>query len=132
MITFREYLIEKEGYVTQEQLNVLEKMLDKLFASLDIDVEFTRHFLDRVNDERNQKQITIFELTDLFGKVYNKYGKQIKELNPDAEAVLKDISTSINVPFVIEYDRRKGMLELISKTVMRKKDFKTRNKVYKV
>ena len=45
--------------ITPVILNKLEKYLDALFARLGIDVEFTRHFLDRVNDERNIKQITV-------------------------------------------------------------------------
>ena len=40
-----------------------------------------------------------------------------------AEAVIKDMKTDINVPFVLNL--RRGELELVAKTVMRKKNFKT-------
>ena len=42
----------------KSDLDQLEKYADRLFASVGIDVEFTRHFLDRVNDLRNTRQIT--------------------------------------------------------------------------
>lgn len=109
--------------ITQSQLNTLEKALDKLFASLGIDIEFTRHFLDRVNDTRNKQPIALMELADVFGKTYQKYGKRIHDMNEAAEAVLTDLKTMINIPFVVRHNRRTGMLEMISKTVMRKKGF---------
>jgi len=45
------------------------------------------------------------------------------------ELVLKDLSSDINLPVVINY--KNGEFEVVNKTVMRKKDFKTRNKVIK-
>ena len=36
-------------YLNQNSINV-EKYLDKVWAKVGIDVEFTRHFMDRVND----------------------------------------------------------------------------------
>lgn len=109
--------------ITQHQLNTLEKVLDRLFASLGIDIEFTRHFLDRVNDTRNKRQITLDELTDVFGKTYKKYGKKIGNMTEAAEAVLFDLVSSINIPFVVRHNRRTGLLEMINKTIMRKKGF---------
>ena len=50
---------QKEREVRKSDLDQLERYADRLFASLGIDVEFTKHFLDRVNDERNVKQITV-------------------------------------------------------------------------
>ena len=63
-------IYEQDNEVTQAQLDVLEKVLDQVFAQVGIDVEFTRHFLDRVNDERNRRQITIKELGLLFKKEF--------------------------------------------------------------
>ena len=94
-----------------------------MFASLGIDVEFTRHFLDRVNDARNKKQITPSELTRLFKQSHKKFGKTIAQLGPDAEAVINDMETDINMPFVLNL--KGGELELVAKTVMRKKNFQT-------
>jgi hypothetical protein len=121
---------EKDAGVTQLQLNALEKVLDRVFGNVGIDVEFTRHFLDRVNDARNVKPISIQELGMLFKKEFIKYGKPIAQLGPDAEAVMKDLSSDINIPFALNWNGKE--LELIAKTVMRKKNFTTPNKEFAV
>ena len=111
--------------ITKTDLDQLERYADKLFAAVGIDVEFTRHFLDRVNDERNKKQITTAELTRLFKQSFKKYGKKIAQLGPDAEAVINDMRTDVNMPFALNL--KGGELELVAKTIMRKKNFQTRN-----
>lgn len=113
-------------YVTQSELNSLEQYLDKLFGHLDIDVEFTRHFVDRVNDVRNEKDIEIEELRDIFVKTYKKWGVPISNYSRDAEAVITDMSTDINVPVKIEIDPYTGDIDLVNKTVMRKRRFHTK------
>ena len=50
---------QKEREVRKSDLDQLERYADRLFASLGIDVEFTKHFLDRVNDERNETNHTL-------------------------------------------------------------------------
>jgi hypothetical protein len=117
---------QSEKEIKKSDLDQIERYADRLFASLGIDVEFTRHFLDRVNDQRNVKQITPSELTRLFKQSYKKHGKTIAKLGPDAEAVINDMKTNINMPFVLNL--RGGELELVAKTVMRKKDFKSSDK----
>ena len=123
---------EVDQPVTQAQIDSLETVLDRVFAQVGIDVEFTRHFLDRVNDERNVRQITIQELAVLFKKEFQKYAKPIAQMGPDAQAVMKDMSSDINLPFVLNWNSGSGMLELVAKTVMRKKDFKSSNKEFAV
>ena len=122
--------LDKNAGVTQNQLDTLESVLDKVFSKVGIDVEFTRHFIDRVNDARNVKPISIKELGMLFKKEFVKYGKPIAQLGPDAEAVMKDLSSDINIPFVLNWNGEE--LELVAKTVMRKKDFKSSNKEFAV
>jgi hypothetical protein len=112
-----------EKKITQSDLDQIEKYADRLFASLDIDVEFTRHFMDRVNDARNIKQITVAELIRLFKQAYRRHGKKIAKLPDQANAVINDMKTNINLPFVLKY--KKGEIELVAKTVMRKKNFTT-------
>ena len=117
--------------VSKSDLDQIEKYADRLFAAVKIDVEFTKHFLDRVNDERNKKPINTAELIRLFRLTYKKYGKKIAKMNPDAEAVITDMETDVNMPFVLNLDRN-GMLDLVAKTVMRKKDFKTKDQKLRV
>jgi len=122
--------LDKGVGVTQQQLDALEKVLDQVFSKVGIDIEFTRHFIDRVNDERNVKPISIKELAMLFKKEFIKYGKPIAQLGPDAQAVMKDLESDINIPFALNWNGEE--LELVAKTVMRKKDFKSSNKEFTV
>ena len=124
MKTFTTFLNEN---ITQKQLNAIESYADRLFRAVDIDVEFTRHFIDRVNDNRNKKQITQSELIRLFKQTYKKHGKQIPQMGDEAQAVIRDMQTDINMPFVLAYDNRNKELDLVAKTIMRKKGFKTSN-----
>ena len=117
--------LQAQREITKSDLDQLEKYADRLFGAVGIDVEFTRHFLDRVNDERNKKQITTAELTRLFKQSYKKFGKKIAQLGPDAEAVINDMKTDVNMPFALNL--KGGELELVAKTIMRKKNFQTRN-----
>ena len=123
---------EVDNQLTQTELDQLELFADRMFGKVGIDVEFTNHFLDRVNDERNVKQITASELTRLFKQEFKRYGKPIAQLGPDAEAVMKDMQTNINMPFVLRWDPQNKELDLIAKTVMRKKDFRTSNPEFAV
>ena len=127
MKTFKDFILEE---ITKNDLNQIEKYADKLFAAVGIDIEFTRHFLDRVNDARNKKPINSAELIRLFRLTYKKHGMKISQMNPNAQAVINDMETDINMPFVMNL--KKGMLDLVAKTVMRKKDFKTSNQKLRV
>jgi hypothetical protein len=117
-------------FVSKSDLKQVETYADKLFAKVGIDVNFTRHFLDRVNDVRNKKPISTAELIHLFRQTFKKYGKQIPELGDEAQAVIHDMENDVNVPFVLKWDGKE--FDLISKTVMRKKDFKTSNQKIRV
>ena len=117
--------------ITKKQLDTIERFADKLWAKVGLDIEFTRHFLDRVNDARNKKQITGGEIQRLFKQSFRRHGKKISALGKGAEAVIKDMETDINMPFVLQLDKN-GEIDLIAKTVMRKKDFKTSNKKFTV
>ena len=123
---------EFDKQVTQSDIDELEKFADKIFAKVGIDVNFTRHFLDRVNDERNGKPISMSELTRLFKQEQKRWGKKIAQLGPDEEAVMKDLQTDLNLPFALRWDDKNNELDLIAKTVMRKKNFKTPNPEFPV
>ncbi|MFA6198904.1 MAG: hypothetical protein WC679_00690 [Bacteroidales bacterium] len=117
--------------ISKIQLQVIEKSLDKLFAKLNLDVEFTKHFFDRLNDERNGKQITPSELVQIYTSLYDKHGIKLSKTdnNKEIEELMKSISTDINVPLNIEFNKKSGKIELVAKTIMRKKGFKSPDKV---
>ena len=113
--------------ISNNELNSVEDYADRLFSELGLDVQFSKHFRERVNDPRNTKPITPAELIGLFKRTYLKSGKKISAMPPSAQAVIQDMRTDINTPFVIEYDPRSRELDLVMKTIMRKKDFQTTN-----
>ena len=119
-----------EQEVTDQDLQQLETYADRLFASLGIDVAFSKHFKDRINDPRNKKPITMGELTRLFRQVYKQHGKPIAQLGPDAEAVMKDMKTDVNIPFALQWDGKE--LDLVAKTVMRKPNFATPDPEFRI
>ena len=108
--------------VSQRQIDDLEKFGDRLLKKFDIDIEFTRHFADRMNDKRNDPEIKVAEIQRLFKKIAKNKGKDIKK-HGDAEAVLKDMQSDLNLPIVVNY--KNGEFEVVNKTIMRKKGFKT-------
>lgn len=116
--------------VTPYDLGKVEQIADALWAKFGVDVKFTRHFLDRVNDERNKTPITTDELIALFKKEFKNYGREISDLDSNAEAVMKDMFSKINLPFVVT-DRGRER-SLVAKTVMRKDRFQTPNPSYVV
>ena len=119
-------------YISGSQLNQVEKHLDKIWAKVGVDVEFTRHFHDRVNDFRNGKPISSAEVIKIFRQVYRKYGKHIASLPDGVNILFKDMQTDINVPVVLRYDDKNKEIDMISKTVMRKKNFKSSTKKYAI
>lgn len=119
-------------FVSRDGLKKAEDILDRLFKVLNIDVEFTRHFHDRINDPRNGRDITLEELMNLYFDVFKKHGKKIAKLPDDAEAVMKDVNSDVNIPFVLNYDHNRKMIDMVAKTVMRKKNFKSSTPFYKV
>lgn len=118
--------------LSRSDLYTIEDFADRLLSKWGVDVEFTRHFLDRVNDERNGEDIRMSELKSIFQKMNDKHVIDKVTDDVDIEAVLRDIQSKINMPFVIDlvYNNRTKRKEFVVtfKTVMRKKDFRTSNK----
>lgn len=127
MLNFIQYLSEQE-HITKEELDEIEKVIDKIFKVLNIDIVFTKHFLDQLNNSRNNNRpITRSELIQLFTKEKNINGKEISNMDRGRNAILQDINTNINIPFVLEWNKDKKMLDLVTKTIIRKKKFLTTN-----
>ena len=115
--------------ISMSQLRRIEAFANELWHKIGVDVSFTGHFLNRLNDERNGEPITVEELIRLFKEEYVRYGKNIAELD-NTEAVMRDLLTKINLPFVIK-DSPQGK-ELVAKTVIRKDNFKTNSPEFAV
>jgi len=121
-VSFKKYLLSEQR-MTREDLKRLETYASNLFNTLGIDVAFSNHFFDRLHDPRNGKDISLEELLRLFNLQYRQNGQKIKKLPVGAEAIMQDMKTDINMPVVFKYNSRTRMINLLAKTVLRKKNF---------
>lgn len=121
-----------DEYVSDRNMKTIEFYLDDLFASLHVDVEFSAHFMDRANDPRNSPEINPSEILDTFTRFYNKHKERLSNYNKDTEAVITNLNNDINVPFALNYNKHDNSYELMNKTIMRKKGFKSTSQIFKV
>jgi ribosomal protein L17 len=129
--TNEETLVEAEEVeITASKMKDFEKFVDRMFEKFKIDFEFTKHFGDRMNDDRNSPKIKLKELADLIKKIYAKNGNPLKG-KPGAELVVKDLQSDLNMPIVVKYDEKNDEIDIVAKTIMRKKNFSTPNPVIK-
>lgn len=120
--------------LTVAHMKAFEQFVDRIFKKFNIDFEFTKHFRERMSDERNDPCINMKELASTIQKIYKKYQNGEKSLSKfiDAEVVIKDLQSDLNIPIAVEYDRKNDEIEVIAKTIMRKKNFRTPNPEIKV
>lgn len=137
MISFKRYILEQKDIcpiLTTAHMNAFEKLVDRMFEKFGLDFEFTKHFRERMSDSRNDPCIDMKELAQIVKKIYAKYQKGEKSLSKyvDSEAVIKDMQTDLNMPIAVEYDRKNDQIDVIAKTIMRKKNFRTPNPEIKI
>jgi hypothetical protein len=107
--------------MAKADLDSVERYADRELSPADI--EFSKHFFDRVNDARNGKDISEPELTGFFKRLASKHKKEfLNLLDKYNQIVVKDSRSDINIPFV------KMANKVIAKTIMRKGDFQTSSK----
>jgi len=131
-VSFKEFLLLQEKIcplISDQQLKDLETFGDRLLAKFDIDIEFSKHFKERMSDSRNDPCIVINEIQKLFKKIQKDKGKKVSSIfkQTDIEAILKDVEKELNIPVVLRYDKKNDELDLVLKTVMRKKNFQSPN-----
>jgi len=110
-------------YISTSQLRKVDDFADSLFNPLGVDVEFSTHFVDRLNDPRNGEAIETDELKDLFVKLYQKYGEKIPNFRNGTHALVTDLNTNINIPFELKWDKQRKMFDMVNNTVLRTKKF---------
>jgi len=71
----------------------LEKVLDDMFADVDIDVNFTRHFRERVT----QRKLTQEDIIDLMQKIHDKYGDDLADLPKNSNRVFTHLTKLIDI-----------------------------------
>ena len=135
IVELKEQLLDEGERVTRTQLQRIEQYADRLFKSFNIDINFQdlskgTHFWHRINDPRNGTPITTDELRQIFKKAAQKYGSYLGQVNDNYQAILKDMETDINIPFIIKFDKENNELDLVPKTIMRKSNFTDLNKPF--
>lgn len=126
---FSQWLTEE---LDSQDFAELERFADDHFSELGLDVVFTKHFKDRVNDARNGAPVSYDELEDLLLKAFNKAGHTLSKLPVESEAVLKQLATWLNVPVKVMDDPNHNEKDLVLKTIMRKRHFETPNPEIKI
>lgn len=119
-------------FISKSDLRRIERNLDDKYDPYNIEPILTgNHFFQRVNDERNNPEITTDELYNVLKKPTEppiKIIKQISKIDDKGEITITDPETNINIPIIIKKQEGKET-EMVAKTIMRKKDFKADNKI---
>lgn len=111
-----------EPNIDLDDVEFLDQFADNKLAPLDIDLS-GQHFIDRLNDPRNNPEIEVEELEDFFDKLGDRKEEFINLLDDNEEVVAKDRQTNLNIPF-------KGIRnKAIAKTIIRKSNFQTSNPI---
>jgi hypothetical protein len=118
-------------FLNYNELKNIENNLDGLFSDVNVDINFSDHFIDRVNDPRNSKTIEPEELENLFVKSHRKHKEYIKNIPIGDERVVKDTETSINIP-IVATGKTKDKKTITAKTIMRKPNFSSTTPFLKV
>lgn len=119
-----------EETITADQMRRFEAKVDEIFKKFKIDFDFTKHFGERMNDERNKPLISLKDLSDTIKKIYAKHGNPLKG-QVGAEAVVRDVQNDLNIPVAVKYDERNDEIDVVAKTIMRKRNFATPNEIIK-
>ena len=72
--------ILSENYITRDELKQIEPVIDRFFKRFGIDVDFQgkfTHFIERLNDPRNEGTIRLDDLENLFRDLSDEYGPEI-------------------------------------------------------
>jgi len=121
-----------ESFINNLDLKKLKVGIDKFFKKYGFEIKFTKHFIERLNDERNEDEIIIDNLYNILIEIYENHLQDIKMFKDNYNAVIIDKSENINIPFVLRYNWENGNIELIFKSIFKKKNFKTSNNKYVV
>ena len=113
-----------ENYITRAELAQIEPIVDRFFKQYDIDVDFQgkfTHFIERLNDPRNEGTITLDDLENLFRDLADEYGddiaNQLREKRPTAVASDYQFDVPLHMPFHLEFNPSLGQIQLIPRTI---------------
>ena len=111
-----------ENYITRDELAKIEPSIKSYFAEYGIDVDFqgkTTHFIDQINNPRNEGTIRLSDIKKLFKDLADRYGEeiaaQIKDTPTGVESDYK-FDVPIHMPFMLRLVGP-GRIKLIPRTI---------------
>jgi hypothetical protein len=117
-----------ENYITRDELASIEQAVDGFFSEYGIDVDFQgkfTHFIDRLNDPRNEAPIYMDELRDFFEDLATEYGdkiaRQLRLERPTGVGSDYQFDVPIHMPFMLQWNPNKKMIELIPRTIKKQR-----------
>ena len=96
----------------------LEKQLDDMFAELDIDVNFSYHFKERVI----QRGLTEEDILELATKIINQYPDKLDSLEKNQNIVMSHLSRLVDIAAVNTGYGEDYLKDLVFKTAFKRKD----------
>ena len=123
--TYAKYLVEDIEFLNEKisvvSVKKVEKYIGDLFSVLNVDVEYCNNFFAEINNKRDDNSVTNSELIRLFNTRFNAV---LKTFNEDVQKVVEEMSIDINVPFSLVWDQELEELNLMAKTITKKRGFK--------
>ena len=119
--------------VALDEISLLESVLNNQFLKERLSFKMSVHFVkDRMNDPRNNPNITITELKGIFNRLTTVHIGKLLRLNHHDTFNIRCQKTDINIPCAIEMSFDNSGLDhrqVIAITVMRKRNFKSKDPI---
>ena len=115
-----EYAIEKMmiGMITEGvDFAELENTLDTMFDDLDIDINFTKHFKDRVLE----RGLTEEDIIELMEKIHDKYGDEVADMPKDSNRVFTHLTRLVDISSAMGSYGYDGLRDLYLTTAYKRK-----------
>ena len=117
-----------ENYIRRDELAAIEPTINAYFHQYGIKVDFqgkTTHFIDQINNPRNEGTIRVEDIENLFKDLADKYGEEIKTQlkNKQPTGVESDykFDVPIHMPFMLRLTGP-GRIKLIPRTIKAQHD----------
>ena len=117
--------------VSADKISTLERILNEKYAKDNLRFKMSVHFVrDRVNDSRNTPAITLTELQGIFFRLTSIHLGKLLTIKHNQTFNVRCKTSHINIPCAMSKSKLKGgkqQSEVIAITVMRKKNFKSKD-----
>ena len=112
--------VELTSTLVTENVNfvALEKVLDNMFDDLDIDINFTKHFKERVIE----RGLTEEDIIELMRKIHQQHGEEVSDLATDENRVFTHLKRLVDVAAINTGYGDDYLKDLVLKTAYKRSD----------